>query len=55
MDMLYDDELMELMVKSGCLGLVIGFESINEENLKNMNKGCNRQKKFDKYKREIEI
>lgn len=55
MDMLYDNELMELMVKSGCLGLVIGFESINEENLKNMNKSSNRQKKFDKYKKEIEI
>lgn len=40
-DMLQDHEVMELMVKSGCLGLVIGFESINPESLKGMNKQTN--------------
>lgn len=55
MDMLYDDELMDLMVKSGCLGLVIGFESICEANLKDMNKGSNRKQKFTKYQNEIQL
>ena len=42
-DMLDDDELMKLMVKSGCLGHVIGFESIKPESIKFMNKGVNRK------------
>ncbi len=53
MDMLEDKELMELMVKSGCLGLVIGFESINEENLEAAAKGANRRKALDHYEKEI--
>ncbi len=52
-NMLEDDELMDLMVKSGCLGLVIGFESINEENLKIMNKRANFKKASNYYKDEI--
>ncbi|NLK88317.1 MAG: B12-binding domain-containing radical SAM protein [Clostridiaceae bacterium] len=53
MDMLEDRELMELMVRSGCLGLVIGFESINEENLTAAAKGANRRKALDHYEKEI--
>jgi radical SAM superfamily enzyme YgiQ (UPF0313 family) len=53
MDMLEDRELMELMVKSGCLGLVIGFESINEENLTAAAKGANRRRALDHYAKEI--
>ena len=41
-DMLEDPELMRLMVESGCLGLVIGFESINPDSLSRMNKQANR-------------
>lgn len=41
-DMLDDDELMALMVKSGCLGNVIGFESIKPQSLAAMGKGVNR-------------
>ena len=52
-DMLEDEELMSLMVKSGCLGLVIGFESINEANLEFANKGANRKKALNHYKKEI--
>ena len=37
----YDEELVALMKESGCYGLLIGFESLNEENLKRMNKGFN--------------
>ena len=40
-DMTGDKELLSLMVKSGCLGTVIGFESINEDSLKIMNKKPN--------------
>jgi radical SAM superfamily enzyme YgiQ (UPF0313 family) len=36
-----DRELMDLMLKSGCAGLVIGFESLDPRNLKSMNKGVN--------------
>lgn len=54
MDMLADRELMELMVKSGCLGLVIGFESISPDCISEMNKFTNRKGSFDQYKEEIE-
>ncbi len=53
LDMLKDKELMQLMVKSGCLGLVIGFESIKAENLKSMNKAANQKHSFDQYRHEI--
>ncbi len=53
MDMLHDEELMRLMVKSGCLGLVIGFESISPESVSEMNKGTNRKGSADMYKWEI--
>jgi len=33
-DMVDDNELMELMVKSGCLGHVIGFETLDPRNLR---------------------
>ncbi len=37
----YDDELLDLMVQSGCQGVLIGFESLDAENLRAMNKGFN--------------
>lgn len=54
MDMLLDRELMQLMVKSGCLGLVIGFESISPDCISEMNKGTNRKGSGDMYASEIE-
>ncbi len=42
-DMTSDLELMELVVQSGCLGNVIGFESINPETLSQMKKTPNLQ------------
>ena len=36
-----DPELMELFVESGCLGNVIGFESLDPENLRQMQKAPN--------------
>lgn len=52
-DMLEDQELMQLMVKSGCLGLVIGFETINEGNLEAAAKGANKNRALDQYRKEI--
>lgn len=53
MDMLQDKELMELMVKSGCLGLVIGFESISPENISDMKKYTNKNGSMEMYQDEI--
>jgi radical SAM superfamily enzyme YgiQ (UPF0313 family) len=36
-----DDEMMDLMVRSGCQALLIGFESFNREDLKAMHKSFN--------------
>lgn len=53
MDMLKDRELMKLMVQSGCLGLVIGFESISPECIDQMNKHANRKGSGSLYREEI--
>lgn len=37
----YDIELLNLLKESGCQGLLIGFESLNSENLKQMHKTFN--------------
>jgi len=42
-----DEELLMLMRKSGCLGLLVGFESLNDDNLAQMGKTWN--KKFGEY------
>jgi radical SAM superfamily enzyme YgiQ (UPF0313 family) len=48
-DMLEDKELMDLMMRSGCLGHVIGFESIREDSINIMKKGVNRPYVQNKY------
>lgn len=53
LDMLHDKELMQLMIKSGCLGLVIGFESISANCIAEMNKNTNSTPSSDMYKSEI--
>ena len=47
-DQVRDPELMRLFVESGCLGNVIGFESLNPESLRQMRKGPNLAG-FDRY------
>jgi radical SAM superfamily enzyme YgiQ (UPF0313 family) len=37
----HDDEFLDLLVRSGCQGVLIGFESLNPANLKAMNKTFN--------------
>ncbi len=49
-DMTEDPELMELLVASGCLGNVIGFESLDRRNLKSMKKAPNLMRRdWDAY------
>ncbi|MDR1961762.1 MAG: B12-binding domain-containing radical SAM protein [Gracilibacteraceae bacterium] len=53
--MVYDNELMDLIVKSGGLGFVIGFESINPDAISLMGKDVNIKGGAGKYKTEIEL
>ena len=54
-DMTEDRELMSLMAKSGCLGNVIGFESIDARNLHLMGKTPNLICGFKSYQPQLEI
>ncbi len=54
-DMTKDRELMDLMVKSGCLGHVVGFESIDPQNLRSMKKAPNLATTFEHYEEQISI
>ena len=51
-NMVYDDELMGLIVKSGGMGFVIGFESINPASVDNIGKEVNKERGFNEYKNE---
>lgn len=42
-----NDELLKIFEKSGCKGLLIGFESVNQDTQKNIHKAVN---KVDQYK-----
>lgn len=37
----YDPEALDLMKRSGCQGVLVGFESLDRDTLKSMNKGFN--------------
>ena len=54
LDMLRNAALMDLMLQSGCLGHVIGFESISPGNLLGMSKGHNLHA-FDGYRSQVHI
>jgi radical SAM superfamily enzyme YgiQ (UPF0313 family) len=49
LDMLDDPELMELMMESGCLGHVVGFESVEAGSLYGMNKRQNLRAGLGRY------
>lgn len=38
----HNDELLDIFKKSGCKGLLVGFESVNQETQQGMHKGVNR-------------
>jgi radical SAM superfamily enzyme YgiQ (UPF0313 family) len=61
-DMTNDPELMRLLADSGCLGNVIGFESLEESNVLGMRKAPNvvarggkRKRGWDRYQEQVEI
>jgi len=54
-DMTQDRALMGLMVESGCVGMVVGFESISRESLRWMRKSPNFVGGFDGYKQQVEV
>ena len=55
-DMTNDPELMDLLEESGCLGNVIGFESLDPRNLKSMKKASNlTHRGWDQYQAQCEI
>src|SRR6266496_233634 len=45
----HDEEFLDLLARSGCMGVLIGFETLNPENLRDMNKAFNTMRGgFDK-------
>jgi radical SAM superfamily enzyme YgiQ (UPF0313 family) len=40
----HDEEFLELLSRSGCMGVLIGFESLDDDNLRSMNKRFNKMK-----------
>ena len=52
MDVALNDKLLKLMKESGCILVLIGFESLNPENLKRMNKTANL--KIQNYEKAIQ-
>ena len=49
-----DIEALDLASKAGCIGLFVGFESINPDSLKDMNKTLNLKFGVDSYTRLVE-
>jgi radical SAM superfamily enzyme YgiQ (UPF0313 family) len=55
-DMTDDPELMDLLEASGCLGNVIGFESLDPRNLRSMKKAANlTHRDWDHYRTQCEV
>lgn len=42
----WDDELLDLAAKSGCRGLLVGFETVSDDSLAEMNKRFNNRKDY---------
>ncbi len=53
-DMAEDSRLMDAMLESGCLGHVVGFESVDPRNLKQMRKASNLPR-WERYGRQLRI
>ncbi len=50
----YDDELLELLAKSNCAQILIGFETVNKDGLIGVDKGNWKHKQFDNYLKAID-
>ena len=50
MDIAWDDELLDLMKASGCIGVFLGIESFNVKSLADANK---RQNRIERYKKAV--
>ncbi len=48
-----NDELLSLAVRSGCRGLLMGFETISQASLRRMSKGFNQVKKYQTLVRKL--
>ncbi len=53
MNVALDADLLDLMKRSGCEGLFIGFESVNAESLRNVHKGQNIIAQYERAVRNI--
>jgi radical SAM superfamily enzyme YgiQ (UPF0313 family) len=53
MDIAENAEILEIMKQSGCMMVLIGFESLNKENLKEMNKKANMKLDYEKALKNI--
>lgn len=53
-DMVKDSELLELMKRSGCVGQLVGFDSMSEDSLRWLNKKTN-LREFDNYRESVKI
>jgi radical SAM superfamily enzyme YgiQ (UPF0313 family) len=49
----WDDELLDLAARSGCRGLLIGFESLNQASLVETKKAFNMRRGYDEVVRKI--
>lgn len=49
----FDPELLDLMAESGCIGFLVGFESLYSDNLRSMSKQQNLTG-FDNYRTQVE-
>lgn len=49
----WDDELLDLAARSGCRGLLIGFESLNQESLKETRKAFNMRRDYHEVVQKI--
>ena len=49
----WDDELLDLAARSGCRGLLIGFESLNQESLREAQKAFNMRRSYHQVVRKI--
>jgi radical SAM superfamily enzyme YgiQ (UPF0313 family) len=54
MDIADDDELLRALRRSGCMTVLIGFESVSEESLRLMRKGVNLRIGVRRYKEKID-